>query len=611
MKKITYLLAIVLFTVFSCSKSDVSQDTLAPIEEEAKGNFSLSFTPKTINSGKSLKSSKELNETPFEIIATITDEFNNIVINNKRYTLTNFNGSFITSIIELPIGEYTLTGFNVTNSDNEIIFSAPLVDSEFAELVNNPLPISFAVSENNSSNNPKNISPEVLRVEPEDTAEQFGYVTFSFNIVETINLYIQVLENGDNINDAGAIAKIGNIPDNNFITRTLIDGVNTVKIPLNDFNSNVIELEISYLNYDTKNLSLDPATLDNYSVDDPFLISFNTVVTPDPTTLTPIISEVLFQNRSSLNSIADSENTLLFNDLNLLDIDKDSFNQYYISSSVNTESVLIHLNRESSGASFIKSYTSQDKLGFFNKVHTSSTDYILSGGGQIYRFKNFTDNGLTFTKFNYNKFNDNLFDNIFVANKKIYAFSGNKLYRSDNLGETFKLINTNLPFTIQNTTFENNFAYTEDSIYIIINGQIYSSNNAGESFSEFSNLGIGYSSIYIKNDRIHAFGGINASFQTGTITSGEKSFTPTRSFDPDDGNFVGFLINNGDDQNNVYFTNTHYKGLVFGNTAQDILNNLALEKKVTITPSIKEIIIGPFNNEIIAISDNAIHFNLQ
>jgi len=213
MKKIVIAL-VTLCLVISCSKSDDSIDQ-TPVTE-GKGNIAFSFS---INNSRLNKDSgnavySKMDQIPFQIIVTIFDD--------------NGNGSYTTENIELTTGNYVLTGFNVVNADNEVILSAPIEGSEFADLVTTPLPISFTVNEGATST----LNPEVLRIEPEDTPEQFGYVSFTFNVIETVNLYIQLLENGESVS-AGSV-KIGNIPDNDFIERDLSVGVNTIRIPLND-----------------------------------------------------------------------------------------------------------------------------------------------------------------------------------------------------------------------------------------------------------------------------------------------------------------------------------------------------------------------------------------
>ena len=68
----------------------------------------------------------------------------------------------------------------ILDEEDQIIYATPMEGSELAGLVNDPLPIEFIVSENESTL----VTPQVLAVESTDTPESFGFASFGFEVVE-------------------------------------------------------------------------------------------------------------------------------------------------------------------------------------------------------------------------------------------------------------------------------------------------------------------------------------------------------------------------------------------------------------------------------------------
>jgi hypothetical protein len=81
----------------------------------------------------------------------------------------------------LAPGNYRLVQFLVLNNINTVIYAAPLEGSILAYLINDPLPLNFAVAKNESTQ----VAPQVLAVRNDDTPENFGYVSFGFKVVNT------------------------------------------------------------------------------------------------------------------------------------------------------------------------------------------------------------------------------------------------------------------------------------------------------------------------------------------------------------------------------------------------------------------------------------------
>jgi len=156
-------IAILAILTSNCTKQE--------IESKANGTFSLSFE----DSG--LKSDVPLTD----IYVSIENSHGERIYDMKRLPLLSLSGvGYITENIELLEGSYVITAFMVA-SKNDIIYITPKEGSEKAYLVSRPLPIKFTVEPNRTTH----IVPEVVKVDncicP---PEEFGYVTFSFTIVD-------------------------------------------------------------------------------------------------------------------------------------------------------------------------------------------------------------------------------------------------------------------------------------------------------------------------------------------------------------------------------------------------------------------------------------------
>jgi hypothetical protein len=101
--------------------------------------------------------------------------------------LYDFNGGFISKTVSLKPGNYKLTQFHVLDNNKKVIYSSPLEGSKNAYLVDNPLSIDFMVIKDKVTK----LSPEVLSTENFE-ASDFGYSTFTFNIVKTFDFLISV-----------------------------------------------------------------------------------------------------------------------------------------------------------------------------------------------------------------------------------------------------------------------------------------------------------------------------------------------------------------------------------------------------------------------------------
>jgi hypothetical protein len=165
-KYLSYLLLICLLVSCQLEDNDIP----------AKGLIQFSYKAENPNSGGRTKDTP----TPAAVLLTLTDNEGSVIEQNKKLSLYAFGSSFTSEGLQLTVGNYVLTQFVVLDAADEIIYAAPLEGSDKAQFVIDPLPINFSVGENGSTT----ITPQVLAVNEIDTPENFGYVSFAFEVVE-------------------------------------------------------------------------------------------------------------------------------------------------------------------------------------------------------------------------------------------------------------------------------------------------------------------------------------------------------------------------------------------------------------------------------------------
>ena len=264
MKKLTYLFFISIVFLIGCNKDDGTDPE--PNQEDVYGNVSFSFNTVEIEG----RISKTDNPAPTSIVVSILDEENKVIFENKTYPLTNIDGNYSTENIELSTGNYTINGFNVLNSDNEVILSAPISGSDLAAFVSTPLPIDLTITENRTSN----VIPEVLWVDVNDTSESFGYTAFGFDIIETQNLYLILLDSFG-IDDLYVDGTINiTIEDINYTTTTNLNtGTNVIRIPFVDNSSNIV-LKVNSTDFNEKEVTINSDDVKNTASLSPMVIIF-------------------------------------------------------------------------------------------------------------------------------------------------------------------------------------------------------------------------------------------------------------------------------------------------------------------------------------------------
>ncbi|MBL7113483.1 MAG: hypothetical protein ISS19_16210 [Bacteroidales bacterium] len=121
------------------------------------------------------------------VVISIVNADGELVMDNERLELYNFGGYWVTKEIKLKTGIYELIKFFVVDPEGNVRLAAPLEGSPKAYLVNHPLPLPFEIMKEQVTR----VVPEVLLV-VEDPPEAFGYVTFSYSVVKTLDFFIAV-----------------------------------------------------------------------------------------------------------------------------------------------------------------------------------------------------------------------------------------------------------------------------------------------------------------------------------------------------------------------------------------------------------------------------------
>jgi hypothetical protein len=155
----------ILFLSFSCQQDENLPPTLG------KATFSLS--PQTRNSGRVSGKS-----TPDFVLLNVKDSKGKAQ-ENIRLPLYALGQSYMSENLDLQTGTYQLTQFTVLDAANQVIYATPLEGSELAIYVNDPLPMEFSIIENQGTQ----ITPQVLAIASDDTAELFGLASFGFEVV--------------------------------------------------------------------------------------------------------------------------------------------------------------------------------------------------------------------------------------------------------------------------------------------------------------------------------------------------------------------------------------------------------------------------------------------
>ena len=182
MKSIIILIGVFCLIILnSCDKVETNEDIIF------KGEVSFSASLIHENSGLKSTDCDDLDEISAAIV-DIETEGGELVYNTERVTFYKFNDDYISDCISLNVGAFKLTKFFLVDSSGSVLFASPLESSAKAYLVEDPLPIEFIIEKDKVTK----VIPEVLDIK-ESTPEDFGYISFGFEINDLISFYLTVL----------------------------------------------------------------------------------------------------------------------------------------------------------------------------------------------------------------------------------------------------------------------------------------------------------------------------------------------------------------------------------------------------------------------------------
>ncbi len=140
--------------------------------------------------GRSAKA--DLDDAAFLLVTIESAEGSSTDYSLEKIELYKVEDKFISQKLALPIGDYVLTEFFVTDSDNNITHISPLEESEKAQNVSDPLPIEFTVLTDQITS----VNVEVLS-SGTSSLDDFGLVGFDLSEIDLFNFLVSVSELGN------------------------------------------------------------------------------------------------------------------------------------------------------------------------------------------------------------------------------------------------------------------------------------------------------------------------------------------------------------------------------------------------------------------------------
>lgn len=171
-KIISLILVTAMVTFLSCNRDSNGGP-------ETPGKITFSFNHVGTSSDGRTKS-----EAPAFVSYSVKHSSGQVA--SAKIELFDFNGGYVTQPVELVPGNYELIEFLVLAANNSVIYASPLTGSPLADIVEKPLPLPFTITAEETTP----VVPEVIAVEDQEP-EEFGYLTFSFLVVEKMDITIK------------------------------------------------------------------------------------------------------------------------------------------------------------------------------------------------------------------------------------------------------------------------------------------------------------------------------------------------------------------------------------------------------------------------------------
>lgn len=191
-------------------------------EEQAPTEHEVTFSINTPS-----QSSGRISSDPHQLVVSIESEDGKGILEDELINIFSSQGQYLSNPIVLAGGAYRLTKFLVLDANQEVIYATPQASSVLSNLVDSPLPISFNVGTQSTSN----IELEVIATNSIDPAD-LGYSSISFHINPTTDILVSFLKNKDN-NDgytfvSGQLTVLSESKE--IDQRSIGDSINIVKI---------------------------------------------------------------------------------------------------------------------------------------------------------------------------------------------------------------------------------------------------------------------------------------------------------------------------------------------------------------------------------------------
>jgi len=182
--------------------------------------------------------------------------------------LFNFNGSFVSQSLSLPVGGYLLEDFMVYDAANKNIYVTPKKGSKYEHLVQEGLSISFSVNKDMVNK----VVPDVISTDCNCATTDFGYVSFDFNVIEALCFLVNVQIYDPNATPANWVTTESQIVVNGdgveLFNQTVTAITDSVKVKDGAANFEIVVSKSGYL---TKAITLTNAEIKAYK-NEPLII---------------------------------------------------------------------------------------------------------------------------------------------------------------------------------------------------------------------------------------------------------------------------------------------------------------------------------------------------
>jgi hypothetical protein len=165
-----------LFCFTQCNEKEVS-----PEEDAAQKLGKITFTYQSLKKPGQQGGVDQVKQ-PHRIQLSLINAKGEKVISNQSLELISSEDGLITKELELATGKYTLEEFILMDDNGNVLQAAPKTGSPFASFLGSPLPISFEITRSNMF-----LTQQVLPVNKNNIAEQFGYASFGFEDVDSFS----------------------------------------------------------------------------------------------------------------------------------------------------------------------------------------------------------------------------------------------------------------------------------------------------------------------------------------------------------------------------------------------------------------------------------------